>query len=68
MAWLSWIQYQRGRLDEAIDLVAQAFRVDPRNWNLPFNMIEYETTLGNYRKAERWLQVAEARDPNHPYL
>jgi TolB-like protein/predicted Zn-dependent protease len=68
LAWVSWIQYQRGQLDEAVDLVRRAFRVDPRGWNLPFNMVEYETTLGNYRNAERWLQVAEARTPNHPFL
>lgn len=68
LAWVSWIQYQRGQLDEAVDLVRRAFRIDPRGWNVPFNMVEYETTLGNYRNAERWLQVAEARTPNHPFL
>jgi TolB-like protein/Flp pilus assembly protein TadD len=68
LAWLSFMQYQRGRLDEAVDLVRRAFRVDPRNQILPFNMMEFETSLGNYRNVERWLQVAEARDPNHPYL
>jgi len=68
IAWLSWIQYQRGRLDEAVDLVRRAFRVDPREWALPFNMAEYETNLGNYRNAERWVRAAETRAPNHPFL
>ncbi len=68
ITWLSWIQYQRGRLDEAVDLVRRAFRIDPRDWSLPFNMAEYETNLGNYRNAERWVRAAEARAPNHPYL
>jgi TolB-like protein/predicted Zn-dependent protease len=68
LAWLSWIQYQRGRPDEAVDLVRRAFRIDPREWALPFNMAEYETNLGNYRNAERWVRAAEARAPNHPYL
>jgi adenylate cyclase len=68
ITWLSWIQYKRGRLDEAVDLVRRAFRVDPRDWGLPFNMAEYETNLGNYRNAERWVQVAEARTPNHRFL
>ena len=68
ITWLSWIQYKRGRLDEAVDLVRRAFRVDPRDWALPFNMAEYETNLGNYRNAERWVQAAEARDSKPPVL
>jgi TolB-like protein/predicted Zn-dependent protease len=68
ITWLSWIQYKRGRLDEAVDLVRRAFRIDPRDWGIPFNMAEYETNLGNYRDAERWVRAAEARSPNHPYL
>jgi len=68
IAWLSWIQYQRGRPDEAVGLVRRAFQIDPRNWNLPFNMMEFETNLGNYRNAERWVRVAEAKDPTHSYL
>jgi len=68
IGWLSWIQFKRGRLDEAVDLVRRAFRVDPRDWALPFNMAEYETDLGNYRNAERWVRAAEVRAPNHEYL
>jgi tetratricopeptide (TPR) repeat protein len=68
MAWLSSIQHFRGRLDDAVDLVRRGFRIDPRNRSLPFNMMEFETCLGNYRNAERWVQVAEARYPDHPYL
>jgi TolB-like protein/Flp pilus assembly protein TadD len=68
ITWLSWIQYKRGRLDEAVDLVRRAFRIDPRDWAVPFNMAEYETSLGNYRNAERWVRAAEARAPNDPFL
>jgi len=68
IGWLSWIQNRRGRLDEAVDLVRRAYRIDPRALFLPFNMAEYETHLGNYRNAERWVRAAEARAPNYPYL
>ena len=62
------IQTASGRPDEAVGLVRRAFQIDPRNSNLPFNMTEFQTNLGNYRNAERWLRVAEAKDPTHPYL
>jgi TolB-like protein/Tfp pilus assembly protein PilF len=68
LAWLSGNQYFGGRLDEAVDLVKRALRIDPRNITLLLSMAEYETCLGNYRNAERWVQAAEARFPNHPYL
>jgi TolB-like protein/Flp pilus assembly protein TadD len=68
ITWLSWIQFKRGRLDEAVDLVRRAYRIDPREWALPFNMAEYETDLGNYRNAERWVRAAEARVPNSRFL
>jgi TolB-like protein/Tfp pilus assembly protein PilF len=68
LGWLGWIQYQRGRLDEAVGLMKRALRVDPRNRDLYFNMAEFETALGNYRNAERWVEAAEAWMPDHPYL
>jgi TolB-like protein/Tfp pilus assembly protein PilF len=68
IAWLSGNQYFGGRLDEAVDLVKRALRIDPGNITLLLGMAEYETCLGNYRNAKRWVQVAEARSPNHPYL
>jgi len=65
IGWLSFIQYQRGRLDEAVDLIRRGLPIDPTNWVLALNMAEVETSLGNYRNAERWVQAVEAKDPTN---
>lgn len=67
-AGLGWTQLVRGRLDEVMDLMRRARRIDPREPNVTLTITEVEANFGNYRNARRWLQLSEALAPNHGSL
>jgi tetratricopeptide (TPR) repeat protein len=63
-----WVQFLRGRLAEAVELWAEARRLDPADAVIAVDLAAAAIILGNYHSAERWVGAAVALAPDHPYV